>query len=401
MVVVRGIDGERLVVPSLHADAIGRADRQGRARRGQLGLVGDLRPWPGDLGRRSAGHVHALEHRLLARGERRRGLDDRVELLAVGRVGERGPADVRGVDGALRGDLLKRLAAVERLIEAVVLRVGGPAPANHREHVGPVGVGHDRHRRDLIVIRRRVSHAGRIENLAPLGAARVVAEQAVVGRGVGDPVRVERQLIDRPRDQRVAGLDVADALEAGAVVGRAVDAGAVVAVLTGVGLSRAHPQRVVGRVDGQGADRKRRHPVEQRGPMGAAVGRAPHAAVGGAGEPGAVRSRDEGGGTAPHQPESGAGVGPERVRVAGGLGVVGLRGHLLPRRTGDGQRRRLAGRGDRRIARHRLRRRAALVAVLRLLVGEITVVGAAGVARPAEVGTKVSALCLLPGRRSV
>ena len=81
----------------------------------------------------------------------------------------------------------------------------------------------------------------------------------------------------------------------------------------------------------------------------ALVGRAPHAAVGRPGVPGAVGRLHQRGRAPAHQREAGADVGPERIGVASRLRVEGLRGDVLPGPAGHRQAGGLLAGGDERL----------------------------------------------------
>jgi len=124
------IDRQELVVPGLHARAVARLVLERRARRRQLGLVGDQLV---RAARRAvAGHEDAREVRVaglrVGRQELGRRLDERVEPRAIRGVGEGRAADVVGVDPG-NVELLPRprLTGRARVVEAVVIGALPPA----------------------------------------------------------------------------------------------------------------------------------------------------------------------------------------------------------------------------------------------------------------------------------
>src|SRR5262249_38143531 len=115
-------------------------------------------------------------------------------------------------------------------------------------------------------------------------------------------------------------------------VGGAVDAVARIGVLAGVWLAGADPDGVVSRVHRHCPDEQVVLLSEDRLPGPAAVGGLPDTTGRRPGVQGAA-VHGERGHPAPYQPRAAAGVGPDRVTVAQGVGVVGLVGDLLPAAT--------------------------------------------------------------------
>src|SRR5581483_5449969 len=131
------VDGQRLVVPGLHAGLVAGADgvqRHRRAAGGQLRRGGDL--VVGAVHVAAGADVDAGQHAVrgvragrLVQQDRR--LHDDVQPAAVGGVGEGGVADLLGVDGAQRVGLGPGRAAVVGVVEPVV--AGAAAPGQVRQ----------------------------------------------------------------------------------------------------------------------------------------------------------------------------------------------------------------------------------------------------------------------------
>ena len=161
-----------------------------------------------------------------------------------------------------RGDLGERQAAVGRLVEPVVGGVARPVPADRGDDLLAARAGHHGHVGHLLVVGRVVGRAGRIQHLGPLASVRGVPEQPVVGGRVCVPGLVERQPEHGPGRDRVVPEGVPDPGDTTRRHWWTVHAGARVGVLRHVGLAGAHPQRPVGRVDGQRADGQAGHAVK-------------------------------------------------------------------------------------------------------------------------------------------
>ena len=275
-----------------------------------------------------------------------------------------------GVDGG------ERLAAVLGLVEPVLLACHRPAPALDRDHVLAVGAGDDRHRGDVVVVRvvgrgvRIVGSVGR-QHLGPLTGVGRVAVQAVVGGRVGVALRIEGQLIDGLARDRVAAVGVPDASDPPVAVAVHPDAG--VAVLVGVGLTGAGPDRAVGGVDRERADRGARQLIGERVPVRALITGAPDTTVGGAGQPD-VAGRGQRGHAPADVGKARSLVAPEGIGVVRRIAVVGLVGDLLPGPAELAQPVGLLLALDKRLSGDDRAGREALEVVRILLIGEVAVV---------------------------
>ena len=151
---VRRVDAEELVVPGLDTGVV--AVRGVPERRAgvvlQVPPLGDLRPRTADAG---IGLVDSLQDRpaLVGAGmvEHSGRLDERVDVRAVRRVGDRRPAHVSLVQGAGDSDRAEVRAAVGRLVDAVAVRAGPPADDRIDDVAARVRL--DRHVRDEGVVR--------------------------------------------------------------------------------------------------------------------------------------------------------------------------------------------------------------------------------------------------------
>ena len=209
MVGVGRVDLDEVVVPGLDAGSVALpADAllEGGAAVGELRGVGDRRPRPIDvavLRDVDAGEDGAPVGRALVEQHGR--LDDGVELLAVGGVGELGVSDLLGVDRAARVDLAPGRPGVVGAVEAVVGVATAPGDVGDEVPAGAVGLHRDVvddvlvRRIGLVRVRatRQVAGVRGIEERpATCGARRAVRVDAAVGRGVDAPVAVEAQLVD-------------------------------------------------------------------------------------------------------------------------------------------------------------------------------------------------------------
>ncbi len=255
---IAGVDHQRLVVPSLHADVV--AGRIGFADRGsgilQLGGIGQQRPRAGRA--TAAGHVETLEvggrtGRVSARGEVGRRLHQRVQPAVTG-VGQRGAADIGAVQRAGRGDRRPAGSRVGAGEDAVFRRAAPVAVDGYQG--ATVRARPEGYVSDVVDIRRAGGRRCEYPGPAVLAiGGRPV--QALAGRGK-HVLAVEQQPIDLMIEQgRTADLDELTLGLAGAVRGQPVDAGTQVGVLVGVRLTGTDPQGVVGGVDRERAGGKR------------------------------------------------------------------------------------------------------------------------------------------------
>ena len=305
----------------------------------QVPPLGHLRPGTADAG---VGLVDALQDRAALVGagvvEHPGRLDERVDLRAGRRVGDRRPAHVTLVQGTGHSDRRERCAAVGRLVDAVAVRAG--TPADDCVDDVAVGAGLDGDVGDECVVRDPARlRAGARQRSDAFSQYRSpgIREGRRCGRVPVEALarcRQDRSVgLDEPTDRVIVQLVAADAREGGAAVTRVENADAGVRIAARIRLAGADPEAVA-RIDREGSDGERRGIVGQRRPR--APGELPDAAVGSA-----RVDRGSVDGERRHAPTdvagTAAGVRPDRIAVALRVAVVGLVRDLAPGAGGDRQ----------------------------------------------------------------